>query len=257
MEIGVCKLCLKKKPLCKSHLIPKGAYALCRSKTSKNPNPLLVTHKFFMQTSRQLKTELLCFDCEQLLRAKGEDWAIPQLAHVGGPFPFGDMLSATTPLFAEPDLTVYLLGTIPHVRVPNLIHFAMAIFWKASVHSWVKKRGKPWLSLKQHREPVRKFVSGEAEFPGEMALSLTVLPNPVTLIAFHYPYATIGPQPACHLYISGLNFTLWMGPNIPSITAQTSLHIPPHHALVADVQGDITKRFRAARQSAMEVKNRR
>jgi hypothetical protein len=257
MEVGSCKLCLKKRPLCKSHLIPKGVYALCRAKASNNPNPFVVTHKFSMQTSRQLKTELLCFDCEQLLRARGEDWAIPQLAHFGGPFPFGDTLSVSAPLFAEPDFTVYLLETIPNIRVPDLIHFAMAIFWKASVHSWVGKRGKPWLSLGQYKEPLRKFISGEAGFPAEMALSLTALPNPVALIAFHYPYATIGADPTCHLYISGLNFTLWTGPNISFEAAQTSLHNPPHHALVVDIRDDITRKFRDAHQSAMNTKKNR
>jgi hypothetical protein len=256
MELGICKLCLKQRPLCKSHLIPKGVYALCRARTSKNPNPLLITHKLSMQTSRQLKTPLLCFDCEQLLRAKGEDWVIPQLAHIGGPFPLGDTLAASAPLFAERDVIAYLLQTIPNVRLNELVHFAMAIFWKASVHSWVEKPGKPWLLLGPHGEDLRKFILGKAVFPAEMALSLTVLPNPVALISFHYPYKTIGPDPTCHLYVSGLNFILWMGPNIPAVTAQGSLHRPPHLALVVDIRDAIIKKFRDARQSAMKSTRR-
>jgi hypothetical protein len=33
-----------------------------------------------MQASRQTETRLLCFECEQLFREKGENWVIPQLA---------------------------------------------------------------------------------------------------------------------------------------------------------------------------------
>jgi hypothetical protein len=257
MEIGTCKLCLEQKPLCKSHLIPKGVYALCRATKARNPNPLVITHKFSMQTSRQLKTELLCFDCEQLLRAKGEDWSIPQLAHLGGPFPIGDTLAASTPLFETNDLKAYLLQAIQQIRVPELLHFAMAIFWKASVHSWTQKQGEPWLDLGSYVEPLRRFILGEAGFPDDMALSLTVLPNPVALISFHYPYATVGPDPICHLYLSGLNFTLWTGPNISPIAMEASLHRPPHLALVTDIQNDITKKFRDALESARKRKDKR
>jgi hypothetical protein len=255
MPIQQCPLCLKVKAVVKSHLIPKGVYALCRATKAKNPNPFLITNTFSMQTSRQLKAELLCFDCEQQLRAQGEDWVIPRLAHFGGPFLFGDALKNSSPHFTEPDFIAYLLETIPAVRVPDLIHFAMAIFWKAAVHSWVKEPGEPWLSLGPYAESVRKFVLGEAKFPQEMALSLTVLPNPVALISFHYPYETTDANRTCHLYISGLNYTLWMGPNIPTEAAGMSLHLPPHIALVVDNRDAITLKFREAHQAALKLRH--
>lgn len=257
MKQGVCKLCQKKRPLCQSHLMPKGAYALCRAKHAKNPNPLLISYNFTMQTSRQLKTPLLCFDCEQLLREKGEDWVIPQLARVGGPFLLDASLRASPPLFTEPDLVAYALETIKGIHVPDLIHFAMGIFWKSAVHSWVKKEAEPWLSLGPYTEPVRKFLLGETPFPVEMALSLSVLPSPVALISFHYPIATIEADPVCMLYICGLSYMLWMGPNIPDEVARTSLHRPPHALLVVDNRDDITKKFREAYEAAMKAKWKR
>jgi hypothetical protein len=252
VQQGECKLCLKKRPLCKSHLIPRAVYALCRATKAKNPNPFLLTYKFAMQSSRQVQIPLLCHDCEQLLCAKGEAWMVPQLARYGGPFPVLDTLIKSPALFIEPDFIAYVLAAIPAIRVPDLIHFFMGIFWKASVHPWAKARTEPWLSFGNQGEAIRQFLLGVADFPAQMALSVTVLPPPVTLIAFHIPYDTIGPDPTYHLYISGINCTLWMGPNIPVEIVAGSIHRPPHHLLVVDNAADITRKFREAGQSVMK-----
>jgi hypothetical protein len=181
---------------------------------------------------------------------------IPQFARYGGPFPFFDTLRRYPALYDEPDVVAYILATIPEVRVQDLIHFFMGIFWKASVHPWAEGKTRPWLSLGLHREAVRQFILGQAAFPAQMALSVVVLPPQVTPVAFHFPYATRGPDATYHLYISGINCTLWAGPNIPFPVAAGSVHRPPHHLLVADHAADITKKFREAHQSAMKLKSR-
>lgn len=252
MERGTCKLCQKDKPLCKSHLIPRSVHLLCRATKAKNPNPFVLTHEYAKQSSRQMQIPLLCWDCEQLLRANGEDWMTLQFARYGGPFPFLDTLAQFPPVLAEPDFIAYALAAIPDIRVNHIVHFFMGIFWKASVHNWVKERTKTWLEFGVHGEAIRKFLLGEAGFPADMALSVTILPPPVTLISFHLPYDTIGPDPTYHLYISGVNCTLWMGPNIPAEIAMGSIHHPPHQLLVLDNAADITRKFREAGQAAMK-----
>jgi hypothetical protein len=258
MKIGVCKLCLQKRPLCQSHLIPRAVYNICRARKAANPNPLLVTHKFAMQTSRQLKVPLLCLECEQLLRARGEDWTIPELARLNQQFLLFEKLKAAQPAFVQPDFVAYFLEAVPTIHVPELVHFAMGIFWKASTHSWAKGRRKPWADLGElPRESIRRFILGETEFPDQMALSLTILPPPKALIAFNYPYATKGPDPTFHLYVSGINCTLWIGCNVPENVAVTSIHRPPHLLLVVDNVRDITRKFREALQSAEKARQLR
>jgi len=247
---GKCKLCVLDKPLCDSHLIPRSVYALCRAAGAKNPNPFLVTHQFAFQTSRQMQIPLLCFECEQLLRERGEDWVVPELARYPSPFPFIDKLRAATPLFSEPDFIAYALNSVSQARTPELIHFFMGIFWKASVHAWRKGRTDPWINLGTFSDLIRKFLRGEAPFPEKVALSITVLPPPVTLVAFHPPYETIGPDPSFHLYVSGFNCTLCVGDNIPPELALSSMHRPPHHLLVVDNAADITKKFRESYAAA-------
>ncbi len=257
MPTGICKLCLKEKKLCRSHLVPGAVYALCRAEGTENPNPMIVTHEFETQTSRQMQIPLLCFDCEQLLRERGEDWVIPQLARLGGPFLLGDRLERSVVLHGEPDFDTYLLNAIPEIRAPELTHFAMGIFWKASVHPWKVGTNEPRIDLGRYGELVRLLLLGEGEFPADMALSLTILPSPVTMIAFHPPYTTVGPDPTFHLYLCGLNYTLWMVANVEPQIIATSLNRPPHVVLVVDNREAIARKFRDAHQSAQKRKQAR
>ena len=208
----------------------------------------MVTHKLALQTSRHLQDYLLCFECEQLLRAKGEDWVIPQLARYGDVFPLGETLKASQYLFGEPDVAAYALEGHPTVRAADLVHFAMGIFWKASVHNWLAVRKKSFISLGTHQEPIRKFLLSEQGFPADMALSLAVLPKPVALIGFQFPYETL-PRPedrTFHLYISGVNFTLWAGSRIPAEITLGCLSKRPHLALVYDAAPQIARRYKDA-----------
>ena len=248
MGIGRCKLCQKEKELQKSHLIPRAAYGICRATEATNPNPLMVTHRFTMQTSRQTQWPLLCFDCEQLLREKGEDWVLPRLARYKGQFLLGEELEASTPLFNEPDVIAYTLEASATIRVSDLTHFAMGIFWKAAVHGWMRKAKGPWIRLGEHTEGVRKYLVGESEFPKEMALSLSVLPTAAAISSFHLPYETM-PAPGYttfHLYIGGLNYTLWVGPEIPHEAKLICLSAKPNAVLVFDCAKEILKRFQEA-----------
>ena len=253
MQIATCKLCLRNRPLCKSHLIPRAVYALCRAQKARNPNPYLVTHKFAMQSSRHMQVPLLCNDCEQLLRASGEDWLIPELARLGQAFPLFEKLRTAIPLYNEPDFVAYLLANVPTIRVPHLIHCITGIFWKASVHAWRKGPAKPWISLGAHSDLLRQFLLGEAGFPQDMSLSIIVVPPPSTLIGFHPPYQTKGPDPIFHLYLCGINCTLWKGQNIPPEIAAGSIHRPPYYLLVADVTDMIKRKYRAAFESATRL----
>jgi len=258
--IGTCKLCLKDgQALQMSHLVPRGVYALCRANNAPNPNPFLITNQFSMQTSRQMQVPLLCFRCEQLLREKGEDWVIPELAQYGSAFGFLDKLQTVQPLHNEPDFISYVLSQVPAVKVADFVHFFVGIFWKASVHPWRKGRTDPWINLGAFSEEMRKFLLGEAPFPAAMALSVTMLPRPVTLISFHPPYETIGANGDRngHFYVCGFNTTLWMGPNIPIEISATSIHQAPHYLTVVDNRDAITQKFRDAFAKSMVRKRER
>jgi hypothetical protein len=51
---GPCALCLKNRPLIRSHFMPAGLYRLQRDPTQKNPNPIVISPKVTKQTSEQM-----------------------------------------------------------------------------------------------------------------------------------------------------------------------------------------------------------
>ena len=209
----------------------------------------MVTHKFVMQTSRQLKSPLLCFECEQLLRERGEDWVIPQLAQHRARFPFGESLQQLPKLSEDPDLTEYTLAGIHHTQTDQLVHFALGVFWKASVHNWINAKDERPVRLEtEDMERLRKFLLGEEKFPPLVALTLSVLPLPGIDISFCVPFETPGIS-ACrtfHWYICGLYFGLWMGPAVPLAIFQGSLNYHPNTVLVYDIREYFAKRQKDA-----------
>ena len=77
MEHGLCKMCHKEKDLQKSHLIPKSVHEYCSEGGYK---PIGMFGEIVMAGARQLKHPLLCFECEQILSAGGEEWMADKLA---------------------------------------------------------------------------------------------------------------------------------------------------------------------------------
>src|SRR5450756_406723 len=66
----------------------------------------------------------------------GESWLLPKLAQQDGPFPFLDILEKGSPIASKEGGLAYIASNNPEVDIEKLTHFALGIFWKASVHSW-------------------------------------------------------------------------------------------------------------------------
>lgn len=202
--VDICKLCLLEKALCESHLMPKGLYRFCRV---ADCDPVLITNKIMRPTSRQTKRYLLCEGCEQLLNRNGEDWVLPKLATIEGEFPFYSLLQKQNPLFDEPNAIAYAVSNNADIDRGKLIHFALGIFWKASVHSWKQGSTAPRINLGLQSEDLRKFLKGEGGFPQNMALILEVSPPPVGAIVFTHPVRSINPE-MFFFYVPGMFFRL-------------------------------------------------
>src|SRR5690348_15528213 len=85
-----CKLCGLERLLCDSHLLPSALYALLKSPSK---DPVVLTSRIVMHSSRQTTTYLLCEKCEDRLNEGGETWLIPLLATIGGTFQLYDIIS--------------------------------------------------------------------------------------------------------------------------------------------------------------------
>ena len=58
-----------------------------------------------------------------------------------------DLLQKVPPDFAETHLAGYAASPNPDIEVEKLTHFALGVFWKASVHSWRKNENENLIEL--------------------------------------------------------------------------------------------------------------
>ena len=138
MKRGTCKLCRSEEDLLDCHLISAAVSKLLRARQNPNPNPLVVTPDWIGQTSEQVSAHEFCRKCEDIFNERGEQWVLPRLASLDG-FPLHDMLLKAQPFFRREELSAYHASDIPDFDKAKIVHFAMAIFWKASVRDWGTK----------------------------------------------------------------------------------------------------------------------
>jgi hypothetical protein len=209
---GLCPLCKETKEIVSSHLIPARVYEYCRPPGS---HPIAVSAEYVNRTDRQTQDHLLCLECEDILNRGGETWLLPLLASAEGSFPFYDILTRVAPDIRDDKAAGYAAANNPDIPCDKLTHFAIGVFWKASVHSWRGKEKEPMIELGPYREDARKFLRGESEFPIRMTMTIGILPPPVKLIGFEYPCR--GADNEWHsftFYIPGIRFVLNVGRSI-------------------------------------------
>jgi hypothetical protein len=234
MKIGKCPGCLKTKQLVSSHLISRTVYDYLRT---DDLHPIFAGGGKVRATTDQIQDELLCQECEQLLSEGGESWMVGKLCTVERTFALYDLLSQEAPIDTDADGDTFAAGTNPAVSVQKISHFALGIFWKASLHPW--EFGE--ISLGPYGEAIRTWLRGETAFPQNVALNV-ILSKPFTAqIVMNPPYLT-AEQP-CHTFlfhVPGVLFRLSVGNRIPIEEKTLCFYSSVEHFIV--VSDTITKK---------------
>ncbi len=214
-RVGKCKLCLRRRVLKRSHLMPAALYAMTLRQGGALGNPVLVTHQGDVQTSRQYWSHLLCGECEERLNRNGERYAMTQVDNGQGRFPLFDRLNVAMPREATPEISLYS-GRDIGIDVDQLAYFAMSIFWRGSVHRWPGGRGgELHTPLGVYEEPVRRYLMG-GPFPDDMVLVITVCTDGPSQGSFFSPAVVRGDRvEGKGLMTRGIHFRLYLGQNIP------------------------------------------
>jgi hypothetical protein len=255
MKLDTCKLCLNKQPLVESHLMSCGLYDLCKT---PDDDPIFVSSDVILQSGRQLKYPLLCAQCDGMLSHEGENWVLPLLARFDGAFPFFNLLQKVAPDVKDGDMMAYATSRTPEIDSHKLVHFAMGIFWKASVHSWRGSETAPLIDLGKYGEPLRVFLRGVAQFPEKMSLVVGVVPPPIKTINFCCPYR--GSASGYHNYlfhIPGIEFALHVGNTITREIKATCFASNPLHPIFvsAGISSAIKGVVQEATKNARLAKN--
>jgi hypothetical protein len=185
VPLGVCKLCLQERELVRSHLLPATTYKYLRAGAQ---SPIRMAHGVALPSDRQTQEYLLCEECEDILNKGGESWLTPLLATIQRTFPFYDLLTKVPRDYSEPGFDLYFTATNPAIEVEKITHFALGIFWKASVHSWSGTKKEPPIQLGPYSEMLRKWLRGDAILPDSVALSVYVLIPSRAQIVSSEPY---------------------------------------------------------------------
>jgi hypothetical protein len=210
-------MCLLMKPVVQSHLIPESLYLHV---TDGKSSPIRVGDGVVMPTDRQIKSYLLCLDCEDILSKGGETWVCPKLAWVDRRFPLYDLLKSAGGYNVDADKEGLLwAANNPAIDVEKITHFAMGIFWKAGVHSWKGGKSSPMIDLAGYEEEIRLWLRGEGAFPRNVTFHFVVsrperaqltLGQPVEV-----PVQKIGKTWRCYqLHLVGAMFSINVGETI-------------------------------------------
>jgi hypothetical protein len=230
MPTGVCPLCQRKKHLACSHLIPRAVYDFVRT---VDKSPFAISDIYQGYTDRQLQDYLLCNECEDVLNKGGETWLLPLLAEYDGPFPFHDLLTEIPPEIVDGNAAGFAAAKNPKIECDKLAHFALGVFWKASVHSWSGRKRTPLIGLGPYQEGIRRFLRQESAFPSDIVLTIGVLPAPTKLIAFEYPNGgRSGPTHKFEFMLPGIRFVLATGKSLSDELRRTCFMAHPARPIV-------------------------
>lgn len=214
MPQGQCKLCLKDKDLQDSHLLTSSLYKMTRDPERKPPDPMVITSRISLRTSKQVSDYLLCKDCEQRFNKNGEHWIMQQVYN-GKEFPLFDRLKLALHVYASPTHQAYS-GTAVGIDTGKLAYFALSVLWRASVHRWVMSGQTTSISLRVYEEPIRNFLLGETTFPVDVVVIVRVCTDVFSRGSFFVPYlVSENPLTAYALLTRGIFFHVLVGNNLP------------------------------------------
>jgi hypothetical protein len=234
---GICKLCGHEGDLLNSHLMPASAYRPLTAPDSPNPNPVLIRAGTSYQTSRQTTAPLLCRGCEQVLNQMGERRVIPLLAKRDLSSPIYELLAKMPWDVNWEGMTAYSAAKNAEIPVEAIAHFALGVFWKASVHSWHAADNDPLINLGPYEKPLREHVLAAKDhpFPKNMALLVTLLPPPKIPLLLSSPAR--GPNGDgfrnFRFYVPGIQFVLSVGKTLD--TEVCFISNPLHPICVSDI----------------------
>ena len=231
-------MCLETKNVVSSHLHPAALYAYCRNEDDESP--MRVGDGVVIQTDRQLQDYLLCVECEDTLNKGGEMWVNPRLATIQKTFPLYDILMKGPAAHSDEKGGLYFASLNPEIDVQKLTHFAMGIFWKASVHSWRGKERSPLIQLGPYGDAIRTWLRGETAFPKHVCLSVLVARPENALIVLSGPTERVHKTwHSFSLNVPGVVFMLNVGRQIDLEMRMTCFHENPMHPVFIsdDVMG--------------------
>jgi hypothetical protein len=189
---------------------------LLRNPGGSVSNPVLVTAKVTMSTSKQVRDYLLCRLCEQRLNRLGENYVLRQMQHIGK-FPLLDRLRVSPAIDFSIKEGIYA-GAAVGLDIEKLAYFALSVVWRSAVHTWHSPDGHAIHSanLGAYQEPIRKYLIGKGPFPKDVTVLVTACTDSESQNSAYEPTSVLGtPNTAVAFLACGIHFTIFFGATFP------------------------------------------
>lgn len=231
MKTGVCKLCGQNGKLERSHFSPAAVYKIFDSPHAPNRNPVLVTSNVVVQTSKQVTDYAFCGACEDRFDVGGEKWFLPLLPKDRNTFPLYDLVTSVAPDCIESNTEMYAALRNPGIRVEELAHFALGMFWRGT-HHWNSKDYEA-IKLGPYADRIAAFLLGKSGFPEHVVLYVTVLPPPLRVMVSYLPIKVrkAGMVHNFSYYVPGVHFLLSVGKEIGAEERELCFYRNPLHPI--------------------------
>ena len=165
-----------------------------------------------------------------------------ETATIDGAFPLFELFASEPPVFCEGDEAIYNVGTNSKIDVEKLSHFALGIFWKASVASWRLNEKEPMINLGPYADGLREWSTSETAFPRHIWLSVSVSKPGQAWITLNLPIRSEFKDWRTYLmHVPGVLFILSVGRSVPTEMRMTCFHEGPGHPIF--VSTDIMAKF--------------
>jgi hypothetical protein len=166
---GTCRLCKKRRILCKSHYLGRALHKLA---LTNRQDGIMMTPKVIMAMQRQLWAHLLCRECEGRLNKLGETPTSRWIDN-GKEFPLLERMKLSCAVKEEPGAVTFS-GSAMGVDTESLAYFALSLLWKGGVHQWPTVEGQTTsVPLGAFEERIRKYLLG-GPFPVNVYVLLGV-----------------------------------------------------------------------------------
>ena len=135
-----------------------------------------------VRTSDQIKTRLLCRDCEQRFHRFGEDWTLRHCFRATGTFNILRMLHQSTSFETRADRTVwYRVSDVARLNAGALEYFAISVLWRASAARRNGVDGQPLAQIdcgNRYSEVMRAYLLGNVNRVDELCIHVRVNDDP-------------------------------------------------------------------------------
>jgi hypothetical protein len=149
----------------------------------------------------------------------------------GQGFRLKDLIDAAKPVGVI-GLKVYAAAGIPQINVEKLTYFIASIMWRGAAHEWKSGRDKiRRLFLgSRYEEELRRYLLGEAAFPQNAALWVSVIPESGLWNTVSAPYGERLNQCWRYKFIFlGVTFMFFLGARIDPIIRKMCTYRSEEH----------------------------